>query len=126
MTLIEPPTETTAIPPRPGLTAPAGAKVAGSPMPASIVNAATPRPKHSFSRWRQLAILAVAAALVVLSLAIAPKLVEPNVEQSSEATNSVPGTFRPTAAQLAGFEIEPVRLVSFRPQQVTEGNIALD
>jgi len=95
-------------------------------MPASIVNAATPRPKHSFSRWRQLAILAVAAALVVLSLAIAPKLVEPNVEQSSEATKSMPGTFRPTAAQLAGFEIEPVRLVSFRPEQVTEGNIALD
>src|SRR6516164_10998326 len=126
MTLIEPPSETTAIPPRPGLTAPAGARVGGSPMPASIVNAATPRPKHSFSRWRQLAILAVAAALVVFSVVIVPKLVKPVTEQPAEATNQAPGIFKPTKQQWAGFKVEPVRLVSFRPEQVTEGNIAID
>jgi cobalt-zinc-cadmium efflux system membrane fusion protein len=36
------------------------------------------------------------------------------------------GTFRPTKEQWAGFKIEPVRLVTFRPEQVTEGNIAID
>jgi cobalt-zinc-cadmium efflux system membrane fusion protein len=95
-------------------------------MPASIVDAATPRPKHSFSGGRQLAIITVASALVVLGLAIGPKLVNPTAEQSAEATVPAPGTFRPTAAQWAGFKIEPVRLVSFRPEQVTEGNIAID
>jgi cobalt-zinc-cadmium efflux system membrane fusion protein len=100
--------------------------VAGSPMSASIVDAATPRPKHSFSGGRQLAIITVASALVVLGLAIGPKLVNPTAEQSAEATVPAPGTFRPTAAQWAGFKIEPVRLVSFRPEQVTEGNIAID
>ena len=95
-------------------------------MPASIVNAATPRPKHSFSRWRQLAILAVAAALVVFSVVIVPKLVKPVTEQPAEATNQAPGIFKPTKQQWAGFKVEPVRLVSFRPEQVTEGNIAID
>ena len=95
-------------------------------MRASIVNAATPRPKHSFSRWRQLAILAVAAALVVFSVVIVPKLVKPVTEQPAEATNQAPGIFKPTKQQWAGFKVEPVRLVSFRPEQVTEGNIAID
>jgi len=95
-------------------------------MPASIVNAATPRPKHSFSRWRQLAILAVAAALVVFGVVIVPKLVKPVTEQPAEATNQAPGIFKPTKQQWAGFKVEPVRLVSFRPEQVTEGNIAID
>jgi cobalt-zinc-cadmium efflux system membrane fusion protein len=36
------------------------------------------------------------------------------------------GTFRPTKEQWAGFKIEPVRLITFRPEQVTEGNIAID
>jgi cobalt-zinc-cadmium efflux system membrane fusion protein len=95
-------------------------------VPASIVEAVTPRPKHSFSRWRQLAIITVASALVVLGLAIGPKLVKPTADESEEATMPAPGTFRPTAAQWAGFKIEPVRLVSFRPEQVTEGSIAID
>ena len=95
-------------------------------MRASIVNAATPRPKHSFSRWRQLAILAVAAALVVFGVVIVPKLVKPVTEQPAEATNQAPGIFKPTKQQWAGFKVEPVRLVSFRPEQVTEGNIAID
>jgi cobalt-zinc-cadmium efflux system membrane fusion protein len=37
-----------------------------------------------------------------------------------------PGIFRPTSAQLAGFKIEPVRLVTFRSERITEGNIAID
>jgi cobalt-zinc-cadmium efflux system membrane fusion protein len=40
--------------------------------------------------------------------------------------DAAPGTFKPTKEQWAGFKIEPVRLVGFRPEQVTEGNIAID
>ena len=36
------------------------------------------------------------------------------------------GAFSPTKEQWAGFKIEPVGLLSFRPEQVTEGNIAVD
>src|SRR5258708_19200115 len=48
---------------------------------------------------------------------------------SGKMVSANPGavqTFRPTQEQWAGFKIEPVRLVSFRPEQVTEGNIAID
>jgi cobalt-zinc-cadmium efflux system membrane fusion protein len=44
----------------------------------------------------------------------------------SAQSGAAPGTFTPTKEQLAGFKIEPVRLVSFRPEQVTEGSIAID
>jgi len=37
-----------------------------------------------------------------------------------------PGIFRPTAAQLSGFEVEEVSLVTFRSERVTEGNIVID
>jgi len=44
----------------------------------------------------------------------------------SARSDAAPGTFRPTKEQWAGFKIEPVQLVSFRPEQVTEGSIAID
>src|SRR5260370_13339754 len=37
-----------------------------------------------------------------------------------------PGTFRPSEAQLAALKIEPVETRTFRPEQITEGNIAID
>jgi membrane fusion protein, heavy metal efflux system len=126
MTLIEPPSDTTMRPAHAGLAAPAGVTPAGPAIPASVVDAVAPPPRRSSSLWWQLAIVVIAAALVLLGLAIVPKLVKPVAEQPAEATKPAPGTFRPTAAQWAGFKIEPVRLVSFRPEQVTEGNIAID
>jgi cobalt-zinc-cadmium efflux system membrane fusion protein len=114
MTLIAPPSETTTIP-RAELAAPAG-----------TIDAISPPPRRSFSRWWQLAIVALTAALVVLGFAIVPKLVKPMAEESVEPTHAWAGTFRPTKAQWVGLKIEPVRLVSFRPEQVTEGNIAID
>src|SRR3989442_1707437 len=36
------------------------------------------------------------------------------------------GTFRPTKEQWGGFKIEPVQLLTFRPEEVTEGSIAID
>jgi len=62
----------------------------------------------------------------VVGLAVAPRLVNRVAEQPSEAARPAPGTFKPTKEQWAGFKIEPVRLVSFRPEQVTEGSIAID
>src|SRR5215472_2444917 len=126
MTPIEPPSDTTMPPAHTGLAAPARVTPAGPANPASVVGAVAPPPRRSSSLWWQLAIVVIAAALVLLGLAIVPKLVEPIAEQPAEATKPAPGTFRPTAAQWAGFKIEPVRLARFRPEQVTEGNIALD
>jgi cobalt-zinc-cadmium efflux system membrane fusion protein len=100
--------------------------MASAAMPDSIIDGTTPPPPRAFSRWWQLAIVALSAALVVLGFAIVPKLVKPAPQEPMEATKAPPGTFRPTEAQWAGFKIEPVRLVSFRPEQVTEGNIAID
>src|ERR1700737_5634847 len=56
---------------------------------------------------------------------------EKNAVDQAERTRSArsdagPGTFRPTKEQWAGFKIQPVQLVSFRPEQVTEGSIAID
>src|ERR1700739_1794876 len=37
-----------------------------------------------------------------------------------------PGTFRPTQQQWRGIKLEPVTVRTFRPEQVTEGTIAVD
>ena len=42
------------------------------------------------------------------------------------AAANPPGTFKPTAEQWKALKIEAVEMRSFRPEQVTEGNIALD
>jgi membrane fusion protein, heavy metal efflux system len=126
MTLIEPPSQTSPLRGRAGLAASTGPATTGPALPADIADRITAPPRRSFSRWRQLAIVALSAALVVLGFVIVPKLVQPIVKESMEATKAPPGTFRPTEAQWAGFKIEPVRPVSFRPEQVTEGNIAID
>ncbi len=42
------------------------------------------------------------------------------------APGAGPDSFRPTPAQLAALKIAPVALAEFRPEHVTEGNIALD
>jgi len=123
MTLIGPPSETTTIPARAGLAAPAATAPAGPSMPVAAV--APPRRPSSWRLW-QLAIVTAAAVLVALGLAVVPRLVRPIAEQPAEATNQARGTFKPTKEQWAGFKIEPVRLVGFRPEQVTEGNIAID
>jgi membrane fusion protein, heavy metal efflux system len=98
----------------------------GRDTPANPIGAVAPRSRRLSSRRWQLAIVAAAAALVGLALTIAPKLIRPVAEQSSDAARPAPGTFKPTKEQWAGFKIEPVRLVSFRSEQVTEGSIAID
>jgi cobalt-zinc-cadmium efflux system membrane fusion protein len=127
MTLIDPrPSEQASTAKRAGRTARSAATPASLAMSAGLVDAMAPPPRRAFPRWWQLAIIAVAAAFVVFGLVIVPKLLRPVADQPAEATSQAPGTFTPTKEQWAGFKIEPVRLVGFRPEQVTEGNIAID
>jgi membrane fusion protein, heavy metal efflux system len=75
--------------------------------------------------------LVVVMALVVGMAILVWPLIDKNPADGPERAkparlDTVAGTFRPTKEQWAGFKIEPVRLVTFRPEQVTEGNIAID
>jgi cobalt-zinc-cadmium efflux system membrane fusion protein len=126
MSLIEPPSETTTIPAPTNRAALARTLPASPAIPASITEEVAPSPRRSPSRWWQLAIVAVAAALVVLGIAVVPKFVRPIAEQVPEATKPAPGTFRPTTAQWAGLKFQTVTTMAFRPERVTEGNIAID
>ena len=71
----------------------------------------------------------IVAAVAVLALAAASMALFDFAGTRAAAPASItapPGTFRPTAAQLADLKIEPVRLVSFRSERYAEGNIAID
>jgi cobalt-zinc-cadmium efflux system membrane fusion protein len=90
-------------------------------------------PRVSVLRRRLLPLtqFTVVVALVVGMAILVWLLIDKNPADSPqrakpERSDTAAGTFRPTTEQWAGFKIEPVRLVSFRPEQVTEGNIAID
>lgn len=120
MTLIEPPPGTKKI-------SPADLPETADPdAPEDVSEVVLRSPRSSSSRWRQLAIVAVAAVSVAIGTAVVPKLIRPTPEQASDATKSPPGTFRPTPAQWAGLRFQTVSTMAFRPEQVTEGNIAVD
>ena len=69
----------------------------------------------------------VAATIGIFAWRETAKNAADEVERSRPTrSDAAPGTFRPTREQWAGFKIEPVQLVSFRPEQVTEGSIAID
>ncbi len=92
-------------------------------------------PRVSVLRWRlspltQFTLVIVVALVVGMAILVWP-LVDKNPADQSEYArparlDTAARTFRPTKEQWAGFKIEPVRLVTFRPEQVTEGNIAID
>lgn len=69
------------------------------------------------------AIGAVGVALAALGLAsLPPSRSQPSPQPAVSAT----GTFRPTEEQWKALKVEAVESRSFRAEQVTEGNIALD
>jgi len=74
----------------------------------------------------------MAAVILIVGVAIFvwPVIGKNAADQAERAKQAgwaaAPGLFRPTKEQWTGFKIEPVRLLSFRPEQVTEGNIAID
>jgi cobalt-zinc-cadmium efflux system membrane fusion protein len=91
---------------------------------ASARGGAAPTPR---SRWRAIGIAVASLALLVM-LAIGWGFLRPGYSPPLPPGPAAaePDFFRPTPAQLAGFEIEPVRTVSFRSERITEGNIAID
>jgi cobalt-zinc-cadmium efflux system membrane fusion protein len=79
------------------------------------------------AQFLTIAILALFVGVASLAWPVIGKNVADPVGRAQPApSEAARGTFKPTQEQWAGFEIEPVRLVSFRPEQVTEGSIAID
>jgi cobalt-zinc-cadmium efflux system membrane fusion protein len=70
-------------------------------------------------------ILAVGGGMVAWR-AMEKSAVDKTEHAQSTKSEAAPGTFRPTPQQWAGLRIAPVDTMSFRPEQVTEGNIAVD
>src|SRR5216683_2868746 len=68
-------------------------------------------------------VIAIAAAVTAL-------IWQPLADQADNARPAKPtepaGTFRPTELQWRGLKLAPVAMMAFRPEQVTEGNIAVD
>ena len=69
-----------------------------------------------------LAGLGVAALLALAILIVLPS----GKTQPAPPPAAAPGSFRPTEAQWKGLKVGVVETRTFRPEQVTEGNIALD
>jgi membrane fusion protein, heavy metal efflux system len=86
--------------------------------------------RRHLSPIAQLVLIALPAVFVGLAILAWPVIGKNAADQAQSArpapAETAPGIFRPTKEQWAGFKIEPVRLVSFRPEQVTEGSIAID
>jgi cobalt-zinc-cadmium efflux system membrane fusion protein len=86
-------------------------------------------PRH-LSPFAQLIIVAALVLVVSILILVWPVIWKSTADRSEDAApprlDATPGTFKPTKEQWAGFKIEPVRLVSFRPEQVTQGSIAID
>src|SRR6266851_5124007 len=71
-------------------------------------------------------VVAAAGIATFVSSVIGKNAADQSEHARPARLDTAAGTFRPTKEQWAGFKIEPVRLVTFRPEQVTEGNIAID
>jgi membrane fusion protein, heavy metal efflux system len=93
----------------------------------------TPRP---LNLRRRLSLLGQVALLAALSLAVGTAIFAWRATERAAADTSeraeparaaaAPGTFRPTPQQWAGLKIASVKTMTFRPEQVTEGTIAVD
>jgi cobalt-zinc-cadmium efflux system membrane fusion protein len=80
-----------------------------------------------FIQFTLVAVLALVAGAVIFAWPVIGKNTADRAERAQPAASGAAlGTFRPTKEQWAGFKIEPVQLLTFRPEQVTEGNIAID
>src|SRR5580700_414777 len=66
------------------------------------------------------------AAVVTVAVVAGPHFVRPVAGQTASPPAEPAGTFKPTEAQWKSFKIEPIMLVTFRSESITEGNIAID
>jgi membrane fusion protein, heavy metal efflux system len=79
------------------------------------------------TQFLTIAILALFVGVAILAWPVIGKNVaDPGGRAQPATSEEARGTFTLTKEQWAGFRIEPVGLVSFRPEQVTEGSIAID
>jgi cobalt-zinc-cadmium efflux system membrane fusion protein len=79
------------------------------------------------TQFLTIAILALFVGVAILAWPVIGKNVaDPAGRAQPAPSEEARGTFKPTKEQWAGFKIEPVGLISFRPEQVTEGSIAID
>jgi len=86
-----------------------------------------PAVSRSLSRRAQLAIVAALALFAAIGVFGVRLVVAPLADQpETAATPGHPGAFTPSKEQLAGLKIATVRAMNFRPERVTEGNIAID
>jgi membrane fusion protein, heavy metal efflux system len=76
------------------------------------------------AKWAGL-VLVASAGVAVTSL-IWPPLADQSENAQPAKSGDPPGTFRPTQTQWKGLKLEPVTVRAFRPEQVTEGAIAVD
>jgi cobalt-zinc-cadmium efflux system membrane fusion protein len=76
------------------------------------------------AKWAGL-VLVASAGVAVTSL-IWPPLADQSENTQPAKSADPPGTFRPTQTQWKGLKLEPVTVRAFRPEQVTEGTIAVD
>jgi len=94
----------------------------------SAAQAVRAQTAHGLPRRAQIAIVAgLAGAALVVTLGIAGIDAVRGYFARHAATQQVaPGTFRPTATQLSGLEIDSVKTMTFHSYQITDGNIAID
>jgi cobalt-zinc-cadmium efflux system membrane fusion protein len=79
------------------------------------------------TQFLTIAILALFVGAAILAWPVIGKNVaDPAGRVQPAPSEEARGTFKPTKEQWAGFKLEPVGLISFRPEQVTEGSIAID
>ncbi len=84
-------------------------------------------------RARRLTIAAQSALVAALGLCLLITFFRVQFVGSPLASQTIgakppaePGSFRPTKEQWAGISVEPVRVATFHPERLTEGNIAID
>jgi membrane fusion protein, heavy metal efflux system len=70
-------------------------------------------------------VLVVGIGIAISRLVLGPLADQPENTRPAKLA-APPGTFKPTTTEWAGLKVKPVITVTFRPEQVTEGNIAID
>ena len=77
-------------------------------------------------RAQLVALVLVAAIAVAAAWLIWTPLADQPENSRPTTSADPPGTFRPTQQQWRGLKLEPVTVRAFRPEQLTEGTIAVD
>ena len=84
-----------------------------------------PIAKNNRRGAKLIALVLVAALAAAVTLKWQPLADQPENTHPTKSADP-PGTFRPTQLQWRGLKLEPVTMQAFRPEQVTEGTIAVD